>query len=137
MTLILILLALSTLSGFILGRNDFRWHAVLAAAMVLAPLSAVILQNRGFGALSGISAIAACLTVNQVAYLIGAFHANRSPRNGDVPRKGPVEKLPQQRADDVPRDGRGDDVRHEQKREQNMQFKLAQPTIQRQADLAP
>ena len=94
MTLILILLALNTLSGFILGRNNFRWHAILAAAMVLAPLSAVILQNQGFGALSGISTIAACLTVNQVAYLIGAFHANRGPRNGG-PSNGSVEKLPQ------------------------------------------
>jgi hypothetical protein len=89
--MILILLALSALLGFILGRNHFRWHAIAAVAMVLAPLSAVILQNQGFGALSGISMIVACLAVNQVAYLIGALHANR---NGG-PRSRPVKKLPQ------------------------------------------
>ena len=89
--MILILLALSALLGFILGRNNFRWHAIAAVAMVLAPLSAVILQNQGFGALSGISMIVACLAVNQVAYLIGALHPNRN----EGPRNRPVEKLPQ------------------------------------------
>jgi p-aminobenzoyl-glutamate transporter AbgT len=51
----------------VLGRNNFRWHALLAAAIVLAPLSAVILQNQGFGALAGISTIIACLAINQLA----------------------------------------------------------------------
>ena len=117
---ILILLALSAVSGFVLGRNHFPYHAMLAAAVVLAPLSAVILQNQGFGALSGIFTIVTCLTLNQVAYFIGAIRANRGP-----------DDLPHQQADDVPRDGRNDDVRRQQKREQNTQFKLAQLTDQR------
>jgi hypothetical protein len=63
--------------------------------------------------------------MNQAAYVIGAIRVNGGPRNG------PVEKLPQQTADDVPCGGGGDDVRREQKREQNTQFKLAQITDQR------
>jgi hypothetical protein len=91
---------------------------------VLVPLSAVVLQNQGFGAFSGISTIVACLTVNQAAYVVGRIRAK------DGPNDGSVEALPQQRADDEPRDGRDDDIRGEHKRQQNSQFKLAQLTNQ-------
>jgi hypothetical protein len=49
MSSILILLALSALSGFVLGTARFAWSAILVVGAVLAPLSAVVLQNRGFG----------------------------------------------------------------------------------------
>jgi hypothetical protein len=70
MSSILILLALSALSGFVLA-SYFSWPAILVAGVVLAPLSAIVLQNQGFGALSGICVVVACLTINQVAYVIG------------------------------------------------------------------
>jgi hypothetical protein len=38
------------------------------------------LQKAGFGALAGIATIVVCLTVNQVAYLIGATMVSRGPR---------------------------------------------------------
>jgi hypothetical protein len=97
----------------------------------LAPLSTVVLQNQDFDSLSGISVIVACLTINQAAYVVGTIRAN------DGPNDGSVEALPQQRADDEPHDGRDDDIRSEHKRQQNSQFKLAQLTNQRQADLMP
>jgi hypothetical protein len=74
---ILILLALSALSGFVLGIGYFSWPAILAAGAVLAPLSTVVLQNQDFGALSGISVIVACLTINQAAYVVGAIPCER------------------------------------------------------------
>ena len=77
----LILVALSAVSGFVIGRNHFPYHAMLAAAVVLAPLSAVILQNQGFGAISGIFTIVSCLTLNQVAYVIGVVRANSGPED--------------------------------------------------------
>jgi len=90
MTLFFILLALSALLGYIIGRNHFRWHAILAAAMVLAPLSAVMLQSDGFrGAPSGISAVVTCLTINQMAYLIGWLRVSSGPKGRSV------EDLPQ------------------------------------------
>ena len=52
---IAILLALSAVSGFAFGVSRFSWWAIVAAGGVLAPLCAVVLQNLGFGALSGIS----------------------------------------------------------------------------------
>jgi hypothetical protein len=125
MTSIWILLALGSLSGFVIGISHFSWLATLAAGAVLAPLSAVVLQNQGFDALPGISVIVACLAINQAAYVIGAS-VNGGPRSGPV-----------QRANDVPHDGRDDDVRREHKREQNTRFKLAQLTNQRQTDLTP
>jgi hypothetical protein len=105
--------------------------SIQGSRAVLVPLSAVVLQNQGFGAFSGISTMVACLTVNQVAYVVGRILAK------DGPNDGSVEALPQQRADDEPHDGRDDDVRSEDKRQQNSQSKLAQLTNQRQADLMP
>jgi hypothetical protein len=115
MSLILILLALGALSGFGLGIGRFSWPAILVLGAVLAPLSAVVLQNQGFGALSGISIIVACLAINQAAYVIGTIRAN-----------GPEDGLPQQRADDEPNHGRDHDIRSQHKRQRNNQFKLAQ-----------
>ena len=51
MSSILILLALSAFSGFVLGIGHFSWPAILVAGAALAPLSAVVFQNQGFGAL--------------------------------------------------------------------------------------
>jgi hypothetical protein len=83
MSSILILLALSALSGFVLA-SYFSWPAILVAGAVLAPLSAIVLQNQGSGALSGISVIVACLTINQVAYLIGRIRVNEGPNSGSA-----------------------------------------------------
>jgi hypothetical protein len=122
MSSVLILLALSALSGFVPGSGQFSWPAILVAGALLAPLSAVVLQNQGFGALSGISVTVACLTINQAAYVIGRIRAN------DGPNDGSVEALPQQQADTEPHDGSDDEIRSEHKRQQNNKFKLAQLT---------
>jgi hypothetical protein len=118
MSSILILLALSALSGYVLGIGRFSWPAILVMGALLAPLSAVVLQNQDFGALSGISIVVACLAINQAAYVVGTIRANNGPKDG----------LPQQHADEKPHDGRDDDIRSEHKRQHNNQFKLAQFT---------
>ena len=100
MSSILLLLALSELSGFFLGIGYFSWHAVLLAGAVLAPLSTVVLQNQDFDA-SGISVIVACLTINQAAYAVGTIRAN------DGPNDGSAEPLPRQRADERHHRSRG------------------------------
>jgi hypothetical protein len=132
MSSVLILLALSALSGFVLGSGQFSWPAILVAGAGLAPLSTVVLQNQGFGALSGISITVTCLAINQAAYVVGRIRANDGPEDGSV-----EDHLPQQRADDEPQDGRDDDIRRQHEQQQNSQFKLAQLTNQRQADLTP
>jgi hypothetical protein len=71
-----ILLALGALIGFALGML-FSWFAVAASSIGLAILSAAVLQVTGFGALSGIGIIVACLTVHQLAYGMGLVLANR------------------------------------------------------------
>jgi hypothetical protein len=122
---ILILLALSALLGFVLA-SYFSWPAILVAGAVLAPLSAFVLQNQGFGALSGISITVACLAINQAAYVVGRIRANDGPDDGSV-----EDHLLQQRADDEPQDGRDDDIRRQHEQQQNNQFKLAQLTNRR------
>jgi hypothetical protein len=127
MSSILILVALSALSGFVLA-SYFSWPAILVAGVVLALLSAIVLQNQGFGALSGISAIVACLTINQIAYLIGISRAD------DGPSGGSSEGLPYQQADDEPRENRDDNIRSEHNRHQDTQFDSMPPAEWRQAD---
>jgi hypothetical protein len=122
---ILILLALSALLGFVLA-SYFSWPAILVAGAVLAPLSAFVLQNQGFGALSGISITVACLAINQAAYVVGRIRAHDGPDDGSV-----EDHLLQQRADDEPQDGRDDDIRRQHEQQQNNQFKLAQLTNRR------
>jgi hypothetical protein len=127
MSSILILLALSAISGFVLA-SYFSWLAILAAAAVLAPLSAIVLQKQGFGALSGISVIVGCLAINQAAYVIRAIRSNQGPNGGSA------EDLPHQQADDVPRDSRDGDIRREHNRQQHTQLNLAHLAEQRHAD---
>ena len=131
MSSILILLALSALSGFVLGIGYFSWPAILVAGAVLAPVCAVVLQNQDFDALPGISVIVACLTINQAAYVVGRIRAD------DGPNDGPGKALSQQRANNEPHDGRDDDIRSEHKRQQKTQIKPAQLTNQRQVNLMP
>jgi hypothetical protein len=73
------------------------------------------LQSEGFGALSGISVIVVCLTLNQAIYLLAI---RRGP--GDPP-----ENLPHEQADEVPRDGRKDDITQDHKRQCNSEPYLA------------
>jgi hypothetical protein len=74
---VIILLALSAATGFALG-TSFSWTAILISSAAFAVFSSVVLHLAGFAALSGIGIIAACLTMNQMAYLIGV--ASRSSR---------------------------------------------------------
>jgi hypothetical protein len=76
MNAIFILLAVSAILGFVLGFY-FSWIAILISGLVLAVISAIVLQKEGFGPLAGIATIVACLTVNQLAYLIGAILVHR------------------------------------------------------------
>ena len=80
MNAIFVLLAVSAILGLVLGLR-FTWVAILVSGLVLAIVSATILQKAGFGFLEGIAIIVVCLSVNQVAYLIGVRLRIRSPRD--------------------------------------------------------
>jgi len=79
LTAAFVLLALSAATGLAVG-TSFSWFAILISSIGLAVLSAVVLQIGGFGALSGIAIIVACLTVNQLAYFLGVTLANRGSK---------------------------------------------------------
>jgi hypothetical protein len=80
MNAILILLAVSAILGLVLGFY-FSWKAIAVSGLVLAFLSAAVLQNDGFGFLAGIGIIVICLTVNQMAYLIGITLVTRGAQD--------------------------------------------------------
>jgi hypothetical protein len=95
MNVVIILLVLSAITGFALA-TSFSWLAIAISSAVLAVLSSAVLQIQGFGAISGIAIVAACLTVHQVAYLAGACMRHQG--------------LPDEEADKEPRDHRDSDV---------------------------
>jgi hypothetical protein len=76
MNTVLALLAVSALAGLALGFY-ISWMAIVVSGLVLAIISAVVLHQMAFGALAGIAIIVVCLTINQVAYLIGVRLAIR------------------------------------------------------------
>ena len=80
MEVVFVLLAVSAIGGLVLGFY-LSWMAILASGLVLAIVSATLLQNEGFGFLPGIAIIVVCLTVNQIAYLIGVRLSARGPPN--------------------------------------------------------
>jgi hypothetical protein len=56
MSAVIILLALSAVTGFALGCSS-SWFAVLISSVVLSVLSSAALQIQGFGALPGIAIV--------------------------------------------------------------------------------
>ena len=78
MSVIMGLLAVSALAGLVLGFY-FGLAAIVVSGLILAISAAAILQNIDFGFLEGIAIIVLCLTVNQIAYLIGDALASRGP----------------------------------------------------------
>jgi hypothetical protein len=126
---IAILVALAALSGLVLGRSGCSLLALLVAGAVLAPVTAFALQHQGSSAaLPGILVIVACLAINQAAYVIGGISRSSGPR--DPPEQG----SPHIQADDVPGDGRQDDVPHEGERQQKAQSNVVHLSEKRHAD---
>jgi hypothetical protein len=104
----LALLALSAATGFAIGRA-FSWFALVISGAILSMLSAVVLHAAGFGAVAGIASITACLTVNQVAYLLG------------LPRR---DSLVHESADDEPDSRRDDEIARKNQRKQKAPSEL-------------
>jgi hypothetical protein len=76
MNAVIVLLVLSSVTGFALG--SFSWFAIGVSGLVLAVVASAALQVQGFATLPGIAIIVACVTVNQIAYLAGVFANRRS-----------------------------------------------------------
>ena len=107
MTAAIVLLALSALIGFVLGR--FSWRAIALSSLALAVLASAVLHWQGFGPLAGIAIIVACLTINQMVYLAGIWFVDHHRRSGS---------LLQKQADNYPGQRRNEGVGHKGQQEQ-------------------
>jgi hypothetical protein len=76
---VLLLPAASVIVGLVAG-FFFSWIAILVSGSVLAVLSATVLQHEDFGFLGGIAIIVVCLSLNQIAYLIGTTLVHRAAK---------------------------------------------------------
>ena len=80
MNAIMGLMVVSALVGLLLGFY-FGLAALAVSGLILSISAAMILQKEDFGFLEGIAIIALGLTVNQIAYLMGATRASRGPED--------------------------------------------------------
>ena len=80
MNVIMVLLVVSALAGLVLGFY-FGLGVTPITSAILAIFAAAILQHEDFSFLAGIAIIVLCLTVNQLAFLIGAALAMRGPED--------------------------------------------------------
>jgi hypothetical protein len=71
MRAILVVLAVGPILGFALGFLHSSWVAIVLSGLALANALALVLQKQGVDLFPGFAIVAACLAVNQIAYLIG------------------------------------------------------------------
>ena len=76
MNAIMGLLAVSALAGLVLGFY-FELAALAVSGLILSISAAMILQKEDFDFPEGVGIIFVVLTVNQIAYLVGATLASR------------------------------------------------------------
>jgi len=73
LTIVLLLLLASALVGMATG-FVFRIWALVLIAPLLAVFSAIVLRSYEFGLVAGVTVIAACLAVCQLAYVAATWH---------------------------------------------------------------
>lgn len=68
---VLMLATVSVVWGLALAIYYFEWPTLGASGLTLATIAAILLYHYGFGFFAGVGIIFGCVTLNQVAYLIG------------------------------------------------------------------
>ena len=72
MTIALLLMLASALVGMATGFVFKIWALILISPLI-AVFSAVVLRSYGFGLVAGVTVIAVCLVICQLAYLAAAY----------------------------------------------------------------
>src|SRR3979411_1990677 len=88
MSVIMGLLVVSALAGLVLGFY-FELAALAVSGLILSISAAMILQKEDFGFPEGVGIIFVILTVNQIAYLVGATLAGPETNKISLPRNQP------------------------------------------------
>ena len=117
---------MSALAGLVLGFY-FGLAAIVVSGLILAISAAAILQNEDFDFLAGIAIIVLCLTVNQIAYLIGWRAAVRRTNKISLPGHQP---------DDDPGDSGHKDIAGEHEEQQKTPLRFV-PTSKRWRSFSP
>jgi hypothetical protein len=66
---------------------SFNWYS-RNIQLPLAILAAIVLQRAGFGPLPGIATVAACLSVNQIAFVVMEVTLAHTRSEGKASRRG-------------------------------------------------
>jgi L-cystine uptake protein TcyP (sodium:dicarboxylate symporter family) len=72
MSAVLMFAAISAITGLVLGFYCVLWRVIVIPNLIIAIVSAIVSLDQTFSFLAGFAFVFGCLSLNQLAYLIGA-----------------------------------------------------------------
>jgi hypothetical protein len=72
MSAVLMFAAISAIGGLVLGFYCVPWRVIVIPNLIIAIVSAIVSLDQNFSFLAGFAFVFGCLSLNQIAYVIGA-----------------------------------------------------------------
>src|ERR1700732_676480 len=72
MNAVLIFAAISAIGGLVLGFYCVPWRVIVIPNLIIAIVSVMVWLDQHFSFLAGVAFVFGCLSLNQIAYVIGA-----------------------------------------------------------------
>ena len=78
---VLMLATVSVVWGLALAIYYFEWPTLETSGVILTTIAMTLLYYDGFGLLAGVGIIVGCVSLNQIAYLIGTAMVSRGSQD--------------------------------------------------------
>jgi hypothetical protein len=72
MSAVLMVAAISAIGGLVLGFYCVTWPLIVIPSLIIAIVSVIVSLYQNFNFLSGVAIFFGCLSLHQIAYIIGA-----------------------------------------------------------------
>jgi hypothetical protein len=72
MSAVLMFAAISAIGGLVLGFYCVPWRVIVIPNLIIAIVSVILSLDQNFSFLAGFASVFGCLSLNQIAYVIGA-----------------------------------------------------------------
>jgi hypothetical protein len=72
MSAVLMFAPISAIGGFVLGFYCVPWRVIVIPNLIIAMVSVILSLDQNFSFLGGVAFVFGCLSLNQIAYVIGA-----------------------------------------------------------------
>ena len=98
--------AISAIGGLVLGFYCVPWRVIVIPNLIIAIVSAIVSLDQNFSFLAGFAFVFGCLSLNQIAYVIGAAiivfsEDHKASLTGDQADDYPGRELPESRCQGI------------------------------------